>query len=83
MKYTLAYKKNQVNVSAFYNFFSFIVDILFVSVLVIKLSNGFTIPTFEFILAQVAGGLFGVSTFLIAFVNLRGKAGTAGALVET
>mmetsp|Transcript_37182 Transcript_37182/g.42702 ORF Transcript_37182/g.42702 Transcript_37182/m.42702 type:complete len:85 (-) Transcript_37182:17-271(-) len=34
-------------------------------------------------MAQISGILWSLATYLIAYVNLRGKAGTSDALIET
>ena len=83
MKYFLAYGENQVNVSAFYNFYSFIQNVLILCVFIIDINNGFTFRLIDIILAQTTGMLWSIWSFIIAYVNLRGKAGTSDALIET
>ena len=83
MKYFLAYDSNQVNVSAFYNFYSFCQNFVMLIVFSVDMSLGFTFEIIEVILAQITGILWSICAFIIAYVNLRGKAGTSDALIET
>jgi hypothetical protein len=83
MKYYLAYDKNQVNVSAFYNFSSLINDTLFLGLFFAHYYRGFDFTLFEFLIGQITGSIWSLTAFLRAFVNLRGKAGTSDALIET
>ena len=50
---------------------------------VIHLNQGLKVTTFELICGQITGAISSITAFLIAFVNLRGKAGTSDALIET
>jgi len=72
-----------VNVSAVYNINGLFVDIGFLIYFIYLSLQGFEYKYTELLIATFGGSLFAVSQYLIAFVNIRGKAGTSDALIET
>ncbi|CAI2371868.1 unnamed protein product [Moneuplotes crassus] len=82
-KYFLAFKDNKVNVSSFYAFFIGILDSIGSIIFIVLLSTGLDITWKEIGLAQVSSILYSLGQFIMAFAILKGKAGTASALVET
>jgi hypothetical protein len=51
--------------------------------LFVVLCTGFEFSQFEFIIGTSGGILYSVAGYLIAYVNVRGIAGTSDALIET
>lgn len=83
MKQHFAYKSNDINLPAFVNFFNFIVDFVFLLLFFFEHILGEVFDWHDIFLAQIAGFLWSFATFLIVYVNLRGKAGTSDALIQT
>ena len=83
LKHYLAYGDNQVNVSAYFNFYNMLVGFIFFVCLLIDMVNGFEFPFIDFLISQSIGFLWCIVVSLMAYVNLRGKAGTSDALIET
>ncbi|CAI2371550.1 unnamed protein product [Moneuplotes crassus] len=83
VKYFLAFKDNKANVSSFYAFFIGILDSICVIILIVLLNTGFDITWKEIGLAQASSILYAFAQFTMAFAILKGKAGTASALIET
>ncbi|CAI2372791.1 unnamed protein product [Moneuplotes crassus] len=73
----------EVNISAFFNFIGVFSDIVFLIYFIILEVEGFDFTLHEYIAATAGGIIFSVSRYLIAYVNVRGKAGVADALIET
>ena len=83
IKYFLAHGENQADISVFSNIYSFIQNLIMLIVLIVHICYGFTFSLVDFLLAQTTGILWTYSIFIIVYVNLRGKAGTSDALIET
>ncbi|CAI2371926.1 unnamed protein product [Moneuplotes crassus] len=82
-KYFLAFKDNKANVSSFYSFFIGIIDSICVIILIVLLNTGLDITWKEIGLAQASSILYAFGQFIMAFAILKGKGGTASALIET
>ena len=63
--------------------YSLVLNLIMFIVFMADIIRGFRFSLFDFLLAQVTGVLWTYSTFIIAYVNIRGKAGTSDALIET
>lgn len=74
---------NGVNISAFFNFLCLIIDVIFFVLFIIDLHNGFEFTRLELWCGIIGGYAFSLSGYLVAYVNIRGKAGTSDALIET
>ncbi|CAI2371709.1 unnamed protein product [Moneuplotes crassus] len=82
-KYFLAFKDNKTNVSSFYSLFIGIIDSICVVIFIVLLNTGLDITWKEFFLAQLLSILYAIAQFTMAFSILKGKGGTASALIET
>ncbi|CAI2371793.1 unnamed protein product [Moneuplotes crassus] len=83
VKYFLAFKNNEANVSAFYSFFILMIDFTNVIIFTVFMSTGLDITWKEIGLAQATSILYASAQFLMAFAILKGKGGPASALVGT
>ena len=83
IKYYLAHKENDANVSAYFNFIFLINDLMFCVLFAVDAMLGFQFEANEFYIATIGGILFSSSSYIMAYVNIRGKAGTSDALIET
>lgn len=84
IKYFFDYKSNKGNVSAFYNLTSFIGEFLILIMFLADVAIESFIYSFgDFMVALLQGVIYASSSYLIAYVNIRGKAGTSDALIET
>ena len=83
IKYYLAYKDNNANVSAFFNLIFLMNDLMFCALFAVDTLLGFQYKANELYIAIFGGILFSSLTYIMAYVNIRGKAGTSDALIET
>ncbi|CAI2372527.1 unnamed protein product [Moneuplotes crassus] len=73
----------EVNISALFNFIGVFSDVMFLIYFIALEVEGFEFALHEYIAATVGGIILSLSGYLIAYVNVRGKAGVADALIET
>ncbi|CAI2371731.1 unnamed protein product [Moneuplotes crassus] len=83
VKYFLAFKDNKANVSSFYSFFICIIDSIYVIILIILLNTGLEVTWKDIVFAQTSSILYAFGQFIMAFAIIKGKGGTASALIET
>lgn len=83
IKKFFAYNNNNVNISALAAFRGIIFDIGFFVVFIIELFYGFKVTNMDILMGICSGFLTSIVYTVIAFVNAKGKAGPADALVET
>ncbi|CAI2373320.1 unnamed protein product [Moneuplotes crassus] len=73
----------EVNVSALFNFICFISDLSMIAWFIVLIIQEFDFTLYDFAYATVSSIIFSLCGYLIAYVNVRGKAGVADALIET
>ncbi|CAI2373679.1 unnamed protein product [Moneuplotes crassus] len=82
LKYFIGSSK-EVNVSAFFNFALAIAGALFCVYFLILLYQGFQFTAFELWISILGGSTYTVATYLMTYINVRGKAGVANAIFES
>ena len=82
MKYYFGDAK-EVNISAVFNVNILCLDSGFFIYFIILNMENFEYSTFELTVGIFSGIIFSFASYLITYVNIRGKAGVSDALVET
>ncbi|CAI2370055.1 unnamed protein product [Moneuplotes crassus] len=73
----------EVNISALHNFTITILEIFLIIYFIILLWQGLELETLEVCVGIIGGFLFSMYGYLFAYVNVRGQAGIANAIIET
>lgn len=83
VKYFVAFKENQGNVSAYFNFSILWQDIICTGILILLILYGFDFTISDFLIGSFGGSIYSAWGYLIAYVNIRGRAGASDAIIET
>ncbi|CAI2373090.1 unnamed protein product [Moneuplotes crassus] len=73
----------EINISAVFNVNILYIDIAFLVYFYVLTYQGFEYTWFEFACGWFGGMSFSFAQYIIAYVNIRGNAGTSDALIET